>query len=123
MNAPATDPSHGTAVKGLLTAQREAERGQRNAMKQIKALLADAPAELRDRYRRHTTTTPLVRALARCRPQAHDDPAVVAVLTVCKALAQRIEFLDRQTGELSSQLRAFLAVANPVRVNHHAESA
>jgi hypothetical protein len=122
MSEAATNPSHSTAVKGLLTAQREAERGRRNATRQIKALLADAPAELRDRYQRHKATTPLVRALARCRPQAHEDPAVVAVLSACKALAQRIEFLDRQTGELSSQLRAFLA-ANPMRSNHRAEPA
>jgi hypothetical protein len=31
--------------------------------------------------------------------------------------------LDRQTFELSSQLRAFLAAADPMRTNHRAESA
>ena len=63
-----------------------------------------APADLRERYRRYTTTLRLVQALARCRPTAQEDPTTVSVLIACKTLAQRIEFLERQTDELTAQM-------------------
>lgn len=52
-------------------------------------------------------------ALARCRPTAHTDPTTIAVLIACKALAQRIEFLQRQTGELTTELDALVTRLNP----------
>ena len=52
-------------------------------------------------------------ALARCRPAAHEDPVTKAVLTACKALAQRIEYLQRQTDELTAEIDTVTTALNP----------
>ena len=101
-----------TALRALLTARRGAVKARTAAINQIKSLLISAPAELRERYRRHTTIA-LVKALARCRPSAQEDPTAVAVLTGCKALAQRIEFLERQTTDLTTALDTLVNELNP----------
>jgi transposase len=106
------DP-HTAALRALLTARRGAVKARTAAINQIKAILITAPAELRERYRRYTTTSTLVRALSRCRPSAHDDPTTIAVLTGCKALAQRIEFLEDQDREITAQLDTLVGTLNP----------
>lgn len=103
---------HTTALKALLVARRGAVKARSAAINQIKSLLVTAPAELRERYRRHTTTN-LVKALARCHPNAHTEPIAVAVLTAGKALAGRIEFLERQADELTTALDAITSAINP----------
>jgi transposase len=106
------DP-HTGALKALMTARRGAVKARTAAISQIHDLLVTAPAELRERYRRHPSTLQLVRALARCRPHTHDDPTAVAVLTACKSLAQRIELLDRQDRELTEQIDTLVTTINP----------
>jgi transposase len=106
------DPST-TALKALQTARRGAVKARTAAIQQIKDLLVTAPADLRERYRRYTTTLRLVQALSRCRPTAHQDPTTVSVLIACKALAQRIEFLERQMTELSAELDTLTTALNP----------
>lgn len=103
---------HTSALKALLIARRGAIKARTAAINQIKALLITAPAELRERYRRHTTTN-LIKALARCRPGAHTEPIAVAVLSACKALAQRIEFLQQQADELTTELDVIVSDTNP----------
>jgi hypothetical protein len=80
-----------TALRALLSAGRSAVKARTAAINQIHALLVTAPAELRERYRRHSTTV-LVKASARCRPATHSDATTAAVLTAT-ALARRVEFL------------------------------
>jgi hypothetical protein len=94
---------HTDAVRALLIARRGAVKAHTAAINQIKALLVTAQAELRERYRRHTSTQ-LIAALARWRPCAQSDPTSVAVLAGCKALAQRAEFLKRQEKDLTTEL-------------------
>ncbi|WP_406814454.1 IS110 family transposase [Mycobacterium sp. M23085] len=107
------DPNTG-ALKALLIARRGAVKARTAAIQQIKDLLVTAPAELRERYRRYATTLRLVEALARSQPCTHDDPITAgAVLIACKALAQRIEFLDHQIGELTTQLDTLTRALNP----------
>ena len=103
---------HTTALRALLSARRSAVKAHTAATNQIHALLVTAPAELRERFRRHSTTA-LVTALARCRPATHRDPTTAAVLTAAKALAQRVEFLERQKQHLTTQLDALVRQANP----------
>lgn len=103
---------HTTALRALLTARRGAVKAHSAATNQIHALLVTAPAELRERYRRHSTTA-LVKALARCRPATHRDPTTVAVLMAAKALAQRIEFLEHQKHDLTAQLDVLVQQINP----------
>lgn len=106
------DP-HTSALKALLIARRGAVKARTAAIQQIKDLLVTAPAHLRERYRRYATTLRLVEALARCQPCTHDDPTTVAVLIACKALAQRIEFLERQDRELTAQIDTVTTAINP----------
>jgi transposase len=105
--------SHTTALRALLIARRGAVKARTAAINQLKALLVTAPADLRERYRRYDTAVMLVRAMTRCRPAAHDDPTTLAVLTACKALAQRIEFLERQDRDLTTELDALVTAINP----------
>jgi transposase len=100
------------AVRALLSARRSAVKAHTAATNQIHALLVTAPAELRERYRRHSTTA-LVTALARCRPATRSDPTTVAVLTAAKALAQRAEFLEHQKQDLTAQLDDLVGQINP----------
>jgi transposase len=104
--------AHTGALRALLSARRSAVKARTAATNQIHALLVTGPAELRERYRRHSTTA-LIKALARCRPAAHEDPTAVAVLTAAKALAQRTEFLERQKQDLTAQLDTRVSQINP----------
>jgi transposase len=104
--------AHTGAVRALLSARRSAVKAHTAATNQIHALLVTGPTELRERYRRHSTTA-LIKALARCRPAAHADPTAIAVLTAAKALAQRTEFLERQKHDLTAQLDILVSQINP----------
>ena len=106
------DP-HTGALKALLIARRGAIKARTAAIQQIKDLLITAPAELRERYRRYTTNLRLLEALARCHPTAQEDPTSVSVLIAAKALAQRIEFLERQDRELTAQIDTLTTALNP----------
>lgn len=103
---------HTTALRSLLTARRGAMKARTATINQIRALLVTAPAELRERYRHHSRIA-LIRALARCRPSSHSDPTAVAVLTACKAMAQRVEFLEAQERDLTAQLDEMVTGINP----------
>lgn len=103
---------HTAALRALLTARRGAMKARTAAINQIKSLLVTAPVDLRERYRHHSRTA-LIRALARCRPTAQTDPTALAVLTACKALAQRVEFLEDQERDLTAQLDALVTAINP----------
>jgi len=103
---------HTAALRALLTARRGAMKARTAAINQIKSLLVTAPVEIRERYRHHSRTA-LIRTLARCRPTAQHDPTALAVLTACKALAQRIEFLEAQERELTVQLDGLVTAINP----------
>jgi transposase len=101
-----------TALRALLTARRSAVKARTAATNQIHALLVTGPAELRERYRHHSTTA-LVKVLARCRPTTYRDVTAAAVLTAAKALAQRVEFLENQERDLTAQLDVLVQQINP----------
>jgi transposase len=82
------------------------------ALNQIKSMLITAPVDLRERYRRHTTTT-LIRALARCRPSVHEEPTTAAILSGLKAMAQRVEFLEDQDRTVTADLDRLVTAINP----------
>ena len=103
---------HTSALRALLCTRRSAVKAHTAATNQIHALLVTGPAELRERFRRHSTTG-LVTAMARCRPATHRDPTISAVLTAAKALAQRVEFLERQKRGLTAQLDVLVGQINP----------
>jgi len=101
-----------SALGALLIARRGAVKARTAAINQIKSMLVTAPAELRERYRHHRTNTMLIGALARCRPTQHNDPTMMAVLIAAKALAHRVEFLEGQERELTTQLDALVVEHN-----------
>ena len=100
------------AVRALLTARRGATKARTAAINQIKSLLVTAPVDLRERYRGHSRTA-LIRALSRCRPSAQTDTTAAAVLSACKAIAQRVEFLEAQDRELTAELDELVTALNP----------
>jgi len=101
-----------SALGALLIARRGAVKARTAAINQIKSMLVTAPAELRERYRHHRTNTMLIGALARCLPTQHNDPTMMAVLIAAKALAHRVEFLEGQERELTTQLDALVVEHN-----------
>lgn len=103
---------HTAALRALLTARRGAMKARTAAINQIKSLLVTAPIDLRERYRHHSRTV-LIRTLTRCRPTSQTNPTALAVLTACKALAQRVEFLQAQEQELTAQLDELVTAINP----------
>jgi transposase len=103
---------HTTALRALLTARRGAVKARTAAINQIKSMLITAPVDLRERYRRHTTTT-LIRALARCRPSVHEEPTTAAILSGLKAMAQRVEFLEDQDRTVTADLDRLVTAINP----------
>lgn len=103
---------HTIALRALLTARRGAMKARTATINQIRSLLVTAPAELRERYRSHSRIA-LIRTLARCRPASHTDPTACAVLTACKAMAQRAEFLEAQERDLTAQLDQLVTAINP----------
>lgn len=103
---------HTTALRALLMARRGAIKARTATINQIKSLLVTAPVDLRERYRQHTRTK-LIRALARCRPITHSDPTTAAVLSACKAMAQRVEFFESQERDLTTQLDELVTAINP----------
>ncbi len=100
------------ALRAILTARRGAVKASTAAINQIKSLLVTAAPEVRERYRQLGRIT-LIQTLARSRPSAHSESTTRAVLTACKALAQRVEFLQAQERELTSQLDELVTAINP----------
>jgi transposase len=101
-----------TAVRALLIARRSGMKTRTGAINQIKALIVGAPDEVREKYRR-TANSALIDALARCRPDTQVDPIAAAVLAACKALAERVRFLQDQDQALTARLDALVGQFNP----------
>ncbi|MDT0203985.1 IS110 family transposase, partial [Nocardioides sp. AE5] len=98
------------AIRALLIARRSAAKARTAAMNQIHDMLVTAPVAVREKYR-PMTAKKLVDTLASCRP-ARQAGVVLAVLTALKMLAQRHQFLTRQTVELENQLRELITATN-----------
>ena len=104
---------HTKALKALLIARRGAVKTRTAAIQQIKDLLVTGPAELRERYRRYSTVHQLVTALIRCRPTTQQNPVALAVLTACRTLARRIQFLQCQIEDLTTEIDTLTTALNP----------
>ena len=90
------------SLRALHNARRSAVKARQAAQVQIRALLATAPVNLREKYRGRTSLR-LVRALAIARPTMYADPGCRGVLTALKALARRHQHL---TDEIIAVARA-----------------
>ena len=99
---------HTGALAALLIARRSAVKARTAALNQIKAMLVTAPAELRERYRQHTTNTTLIGALVRSgSPTGRSDHDRGADRG--QALAQRVTYLQTLERDLTTHLHALVA--------------
>jgi transposase len=109
-----TDPKRASIepLRALTVARRSAVKAQQGAWRQIGALLVNAPAHLRDRYR-DLPERQLVAALAGTRAEQVKDPADADTLYALRSLARRHRDLAREIAELEARMLARATAANP----------
>jgi transposase len=86
------------ALSVRLAARRSAVQATTDAQRQLHALVVAAPDILRSRLR-DLTTPRLVSTCARLRQRADGDPETAATAASLRALARRIQLLDREIAE------------------------
>lgn len=109
-----TDPKHASIepLRALNVARRSAVKDQQATWRQIGALLVNAPARLRDRYR-DLSDTKLVATLANTRPGGIADDGDADTLFALRTLARRHESLDEEISGLEERMLARATVMNP----------
>ncbi len=109
-----TDPKRASIepLRALTVARRSAVKAQQAAWRQIGALLVNAPAELRDRYR-DLPETKLVATLANTRPDQLHDADAAETLFGLRSLARRYRDLAVEITELEQRMLARATTANP----------
>jgi transposase len=107
---PKDDATSG--LRALHIARRSAVKHRTAVINQIKAMLVSAPDSVREKYR-GLTTLRLIEAIARCRPDAQNEPWAQSVLSAARMLAQRVQFLETQVESLQAQIDAIVTEANP----------
>ena len=93
-------------------ARRSAVKAQQAAWRQIGALLINAPAQLRDRYR-DLPDAKLVATLASTRPDQARDAVDADTLHALRSLARRHRDLSVEIAELEQRMLTRAATANP----------
>ena len=109
-----TDPKNASIepLRALTVSRRSAVKAQQAAWRQIQAVLINAPAHLRDRYR-NLSVAKLVAALAGTRPDLVKDPDQADILHALRSLARRHRQLGEETTQLQQRMLARAATANP----------
>lgn len=109
-----TDPKSASIepLRALNVTRRSAVKAQQAAARQIGALLVNAPAHLRDRYR-ELSEAKLVAALATIRPDQHSDPDLADTLHSLRSLARRHRVLGEEIADIETRMRARAVAANP----------
>lgn len=109
-----TNPKHASIepLRALTVSRRSAVKAQQAAWRQIQALLINAPAHLRDRYR-YLPEAKLVVALSRTRPDVVKDAGEVDILYALRSLARRHRQLGEETAQLQQRMLARATTANP----------
>lgn len=109
-----TDPKAASVepLRALNIARRSALKAQQAAWRQIGALLVNAPARLRDKYR-DLPETKLIDALHRLRPDQGTDVDTADTFHSLRSLARRHRALGTEVAELEERMRARATAANP----------
>ncbi len=109
-----TDPKAASVepLRALQVARRSAVKAQQGAGRQLGALLVNAPARIRDRYR-DLPVARLVTALANTRPSQVKDSDDADVLAALRSLARRHQALADEISSLQERMAARVAAANP----------
>lgn len=96
----------------LTVARRSALKAQQAAWRQLQALLVNAPAHLRDRYR-ELPKSKLVATLANARPGQTSNAADADTLHALRSLARRHRDLAEEIAFLEQRMHARATAANP----------
>lgn len=109
-----TDPKRASIepLRALNVARRSAVKAQQASWRQIQALLVNAPADLRDRYR-DPPDAKLVATLANTRAEKLTSPDLTDVMYALRCLARRHRTLDEEITGLEERLQARAIKANP----------
>jgi transposase len=109
-----TDPKKASIepLRALTITRRSAVKAQQAAWRQIGALLVNAPAALRDRYR-DLPDAKLVAALASTRPDQIHDNGEADTMHALRSLARRHRTLGEEITDLEQRMHARAASANP----------
>ena len=113
--ATATPKTHDgpvEALRALKVVQRSANKARTQALNQLRALVATAPAELRERLR-HLSARDLVTTCAAFRVRSDDDSLPAIVRLSMRELAQRIEHLDGQLKTVTVRLHRITRTLAP----------
>ena len=95
-------------IRALRTARSSAIKARTQAINALKALVVNAPAELREQMRA-LSTVQLVRTCSRLRPGSITDPTAATKLAFrslagrCEALAAEIKILDPELARLTAE--------------------
>lgn len=109
-----TDPKRASIepLRALTVARRSAVKAQQAAWRQIGALLINAPAQLRDRFRDLPDAT-LVATLAGTRPDQVHDQTDADTLHALRCLARRHRDLGAEITDLEQRMLTRATRANP----------
>jgi transposase len=113
--ATATPKTHDGPVEALRTlkvVQRSANKSRTQALNQLRALVATAPAELRERLR-HLKGKELVTTCAAFRIKPDDDSLPAIVRLSMRELAQRVQHLDAQLETVVRRLHRITKTVAP----------
>jgi len=105
--ATATPKTHDGPVEGLRAlkvVQRSANKSRTQAINQLRALIATAPEQLRERLR-HLTTQELVETCGSFRVRTDDDTLQGLLRLSMRQLAQRIQQLEGELDLINERLR------------------
>jgi transposase len=100
------------AIRTLRVARRGAVKARTQAMNQLRALLTTGPAELREQLRALSSTV-LVDACARLRPNANLADPSQATKAALRRLARRHQQLSTEIAELDAELAPLVTAAAP----------
>lgn len=109
-----TDPKNASIepLRALNVTRRSAVKAQQVAFRQIGAILINAPAHLRDRYR-GLGDAKLITALAAVRPEQHADPDLADTFHALRSLARRHRTLGAEITDIEAHMKARTFTANP----------
>jgi transposase len=99
-------------LRALHIARRSAVKAQQAVIRQVLALLVNAPADLRDRYRA-LPETKLMSTLAACRPDQAKTGDDADILYALRTLARRYRDLAVEIDALEDRMLARATTANP----------
>ena len=101
------------ALSVRLAARRSAVQAATDAQRQLHALVVAAPDTLRSRLR-GLTTPRLVRSCGRLRQQATWDVETAATAASLRALARRIQLLDREIADHTRAITTWCGPGDPI---------